>query len=477
METVKRQGMSARIIKTMGLFGGVQGLVLLCGVVRTKLVALWIGAAGVGLFSIYNSAIDLVVTVAMLGIAASAVRDIAAAPEGMKNLMARAALRWGWVLGAVGAVAIAAMAPVFSRHSFGDDSHAWAFIALAAAVMMNSLTSIRSGIMQGLKEYRRMARASMWGTAAGVALSAPLFYFLRVDSIVPAILIFSAAMLVPTAMAMPRLRSDEPLGWRQTLSLGRGFIILGAYITLSQATSYCVNYLFASWLSTTASVDEVGFYQAGFNLFNRYAGLIFAAIGVEYFPRLSMAADRRRRVEVFVNHESMLILWLILPLTTLFIIAGPLLVRLLYSEAFLPIVPMISAGIIGVTLRGLSWCIAFTILARGDGLLYLVSEVSSALVCLGLNIAGYRLGGLTGLGISYTVWYAVYLAIVAVIYLRRYGLRINRSVWWLTGACLATGSLMALTEIAWPALEPLNWAAAAASVVVSGRALRRLWRH
>ena len=138
---------------------------------------------------------------------------------------------------------------------------------------------------------------------------------------------------------------------------------------------------------------------------------------------------------------------------------------------------MISAGIIGVTLRGLSWCIAFTILARGDGLLYLVSEVSSALVCLGLNIAGYRLGGLTGLGISYTVWYAVYLAIVAVIYLRRYGLRINRSVWWLTGACLATGSLMALTEIAWPALEPLNWAAAAASVVVSGRALRRLWRH
>lgn len=77
METVKRQGMSARIIKTMGLFGSVQGLVLLCGVVRTKLVALWIGAAGVGLFSIYNSAIDLVVTVAMLGIAASAVRDIA----------------------------------------------------------------------------------------------------------------------------------------------------------------------------------------------------------------------------------------------------------------------------------------------------------------------------------------------------------------------------------------------------------------
>ena len=372
---------------------------------------------------------------------------------------------------------MAAMAPLLSRHSFGDDSHAWAFIALAAAVMMNSLTSIRSGIMQGLKEYRRMARASMWGTAAGVALSAPLFYFFRVDSIVPAILIFSAAMLVPTAMAMPRLRSDEPLGWRQTLSLGRGFIILGAYITLSQATSYCVNYLFASWLSTTASVDEVGFYQAGFNLFNRYAGLIFAAIGVEYFPRLSMAADRRRRVEVFVNHESMLILWLILPLTTLFIIAGPLLVRLLYSEAFLPIVPMISAGIIGVTLRGLSWCIAFTILARGDGLLYLVSEVSSALVCLGLNIAGYRLGGLTGLGISYTVWYAVYLAIVAVIYLRRYGLRINRSVWWLTGACLATGSLMALTEIACPALKPLNWALAAASVVVSGRALRRLWRH
>ena len=36
-------GLSAKVLKAMGLFGGVQGVGILCSVVRVKLVALWLG--------------------------------------------------------------------------------------------------------------------------------------------------------------------------------------------------------------------------------------------------------------------------------------------------------------------------------------------------------------------------------------------------------------------------------------------------
>ena len=53
----KREGLSKVILKAMGIFGGVQVLTILCSIIRTKLVALWIGPLGVGLFGIYNQAL------------------------------------------------------------------------------------------------------------------------------------------------------------------------------------------------------------------------------------------------------------------------------------------------------------------------------------------------------------------------------------------------------------------------------------
>ena len=48
--TVRRNSLNLAILKLSGLFGGLQVTGILCSVVRSKLVAVWIGAAGMGLF-------------------------------------------------------------------------------------------------------------------------------------------------------------------------------------------------------------------------------------------------------------------------------------------------------------------------------------------------------------------------------------------------------------------------------------------
>ena len=96
----------------MGLFGSLQVLTILCSVVRVKFVALWIGATGLGLFTIFNSALTLVSTISQLNLRGSSVRGIASAPSDRRNVVSHVVRRWGWLLGIAGAVIMVAVAPV-----------------------------------------------------------------------------------------------------------------------------------------------------------------------------------------------------------------------------------------------------------------------------------------------------------------------------------------------------------------------------
>ncbi|WP_303023392.1 hypothetical protein, partial [Duncaniella muris] len=57
---------------------------------------------------------------------------------------------------------------------------------------------------------------------------------------------------------------------------------------------------------------------------------------------------------------------------------------------------------------------------------FLLTESISAVAALGLNIGAFRLWGVSGLGVSYTLWYLLYVVIIAVVYCRRYRLRVPR---------------------------------------------------
>ena len=65
------------IFKYTGVFGGIQGLNILVGLVRNKLVALLLGPQGMGLVALFNSSVKLLNDSTNLGLPMSAVRKIA----------------------------------------------------------------------------------------------------------------------------------------------------------------------------------------------------------------------------------------------------------------------------------------------------------------------------------------------------------------------------------------------------------------
>ena len=129
-----RNGISKGVLRAMSMFGGVQALSIICSIIRTKLVAIWIGPAGIGLFGLYNTAIDMINNIANLGIRSSSIRDISIAnSKGSRKHIAEVIAvvrRWTWTLGIIAAFVTLIASPLLSIWTFGDNNHTLGFIAL-----------------------------------------------------------------------------------------------------------------------------------------------------------------------------------------------------------------------------------------------------------------------------------------------------------------------------------------------------------
>lgn len=415
------------MIKAFGLFGSVQFLTMLFAVIRTKLVAVWIGPAGVGMFGVFNTALDMISSVTQLSMRTSAVKEIAQ-DRTSTSTIAHAVRWWAIVLGIAGTILCAGGAPLLSTWTFGDTSHSWNFIVLSLSLLFTSLTGGESALLQGKQCLKTLAKASLWGNLLGLATSIPLFYFFRIDSIVWSIVAYSLATFIAFFVLRYKITVKVSGNWREAYEQGKGFIRLGVYLTLSSFTLYLGYYIFMSFLMAKEGADTVGYYQAGFTIINKYTGIVFMVLGMEFYPRLATVSGKSIRESAYVNHESLLLLLALIPVILVFIAFRSVIVDLLYDRSFGVIDGYIAWGIIGTLFRAVSWCMSYVMVVRGDSKVYLMVELSSVAIYLIANILCFTMWGLTGLGYAYLTWYILYTMIAGAVYRFRYHLSLNPKV-------------------------------------------------
>ena len=424
-----RHKLTAKVLKTIGLFSGAESLKIICSVVKMKLVALWLGATGVGLFGIFNTSLDTISILTGLGLRESGVRAIARNRENPGLLKRVAASLRGWCVlsGGVGALIVSALAPWLSLFFFDDYSYWWQFMILAAALLFNSLINGEQAILQGTDTLKSLAKAAAAGSLVGLALSVPMFRFMGDESVVFSILVYSLSILF-FLFLFRRKDITYKIPDREVMKEGKPFVKLGGYMAVASFATNLAQMLFMSWLNRDASTAEVGYFQAGNVLVFRYTSLIFGAVGLEFYPRMAAQNGSIYRMSVFVSHEIGLLLKIFTPLLILFVICRKWIVQLLYSSEFEVILPFISIAIFTVVFRSVSACMAFSIIAKGDGKTYLLTESLDAVFGLVLNIVLYRVWGLLGLGIAQVLWYGLYTLMISGVYFFRYRMTLTGGV-------------------------------------------------
>jgi len=128
-------------------------------------------------------------------------------------------------------------------------------------------------------------------------------------------------------------------------------------------------------------------------------------MATDYFPRLSAVQDDNLQVRNMVNQQVNAALLIVTPMLILLIVAMPIVVRILYTPEFLPVVMFAVLTLLGIPFKTVSWAMGYVYLAKGDGKLFVTMEIISGLVILGSNLLLYYLFGLNGLGLSFIITY------------------------------------------------------------------------
>lgn len=313
-------------LKYASLFGGVQGLNVLIGVVRNKFAALILGPAGMGLAALCNSAVTLISTMSSMGMSMSGVKGVSEVYGDDGGDAAKLALTvklvrsLGLVLALTGMVLCVLLSPVLSRMIFNGGDHVWEVIALAPVVGMTTVMTGELSVMKGARMLGDIARLSVINVVAAVIVSVPLFYFYGMNGIIPSML-----LLTFSQMSVTLWHSCKRFPWRVSLngsflSRGKGIVRLGIAFVMAGVMGTGSDFLVRQFLNERGTLDAVGLFNAGYMLTVVYGGLVFSAMETDYFPRLSAIKDGcRAELADVVNKQIEVSLILVSPMLVVFV--------------------------------------------------------------------------------------------------------------------------------------------------------------
>ena len=168
------------IFKTTFLFGFVQVFNILIKVITNKIVAVLLGAEGMGIVGIYNNTLEFIKSGTSLGISQSAVRDIseANAKDDDKRFSSTISVtnRVIIITGLLGGIVTLLLSPWLSEWTLGNRDYTFAFMLLSIVVVARILTDGQLAILKGMRQLRSLAKASMLGAVAGLVVGGPMYY-------------------------------------------------------------------------------------------------------------------------------------------------------------------------------------------------------------------------------------------------------------------------------------------------------------
>lgn len=420
-----------QILKTTSLFGGVQFVAIIISIIRTKLIAVFIGPAGMGIIALLNSTLAIITSLSGFGVETSAVKSIS---ENYKNEDLKTVSRTiqtvkkiVFLTGLLGMIMTILFSEVLSTVTFGDSSQSNSFIILAITILFKQVTSGHLAVLQGLRKLQFLAKANLYGNLFGLLFSIPVYYYFKIEAILPTIVIASLTAFVFSFYYSTKVNiKKENIANIALLDEGKSILKLGFMLTISGVLTLLSTYLIQIYIGKMGGLEQVGFYNAGFTLLNSYVGIIFTVMSTDYFPKLAAINSDNEKIKSSVSQQAFISVLIITPIIVLFLTLIPFLIQLIYTSKFNVIIPMVCFGIIGMLFRAVSWSIGFILIAKGDSKIFIRTAFGFNVLSLVMNVFGYYFYGLEGLGISFCTYFLFHFIGLLVITKKRYNFHFKK---------------------------------------------------
>jgi len=445
-----------QILKSTAIFGGSSVINIAIGIIRTKILAVLLGPAGVGLMGMYSSIMNTTSGLAGMGLSSSGIREIAdaeASGDAIRIASARQALRLATLaFGGVGALSLLLLCLPISKGVFGDAKHAGAVAWLSLGVAFSIFDGSQGALLNGLRRINDMARASIFGSIVGLAIASALIWGLRERGIALYLVAVTVTSYTVSYYFVRRLRlvsiSADFIKIRSTintlLSLGAVFMLSGLIYRGSQLLVRLI-------IVRTLGIEANGIFQAAITVTNIYLGLVLSSMAADYYPRLTGAASDQKLSNQLINEQTEVALLLGGPLILGMLAFAPLIIPLFYSAKFTGAIDILRWQLVGDIFKIVSWPLGFLVLARGMKRWFLLTESLWNVFFPIIVWVGIRRFGLGVTGIGYMLCYILHLCVMYLVakWTNNFSLTLKNHKILLILVTLAVLTTLAAQSLAW----------------------------
>lgn len=357
------------LVRSMLVIGSSTSVGIVLSIIRYKVLAVLLGASGVGVMGLYESIHQTGQQLAGLGMDQSGVRRVAASQGDPRELsrVRRALIIAGLVQGAIGMVVLWLLRDRISLWLFNVPDHGLAIGVLGIGILLSLIAAAQMALLQGMRRIDDLAKsaiaAAVLTTIGGIAAvwtlgSAGLVVIILAQ---PAFLMVIAGRFVARLPRMATSMGSAGLWrqWRSMVGLGLTFMFAGLVATGGVLAARAL-------IVDSQGLEPAGHFQAAWSISMQFVGLVLIAMGADYFPRLSAIIADRALSTRLVNDQAQIGLALGAPGLLLVLGLAPWIIPLFYSDAFGPAVGLLQWLCVGNILRLASWPTGFIMIARED---------------------------------------------------------------------------------------------------------------
>lgn len=421
------------ILKSTFLFGFVQGVNIITKVGISKAVAVLLGTEGMGVIGLLQSTISVITTACGLGLSQSAVKDIShgtVTSQGQLNRSISLTKKLVLLAAILGLVVTIALSPWLSQWAFNSDKYKYVFMALSIVVFLQIISEGQLAILKGVRMLRLLAKASLFGSVIGLFTSVPLYFWLGEDGIAPSLIM---AALTTTIFSWHYVKKVDFVSQTYTvkgaLKDGKTMIQMGIALMYVSFLGVFADFIIRTFIANVSDINTVGLFQAGSIIITSYFGIIITALTTDYYPRISAINHDNKLLQHEFNRQSKVGVLFVGLLVVVFMFAMPLFIHILYTNAFISIIPFLQYAVFGTLFTVCSNSLGIILLAKQASNIFFYTSTIGRIIIVLLSLYSFHSWGLGGMGVAIIIAGVLHLSFMSLIMWKKYNITMDKELY------------------------------------------------
>ncbi|MEO7561808.1 MAG: O-antigen translocase [Ferruginibacter sp.] len=404
-----------KLLKTSFYTSLSTAVTFISGFIVTKVVAVKIGPAGIAYVGQFQNTISILTMLATGAITSATIKYIANyrdQPEKKQRVLTTALTIVLLCSFTIAAFVISASG-YLSRSVFKTGELWLVFVLYGVFITIISVNSFYAAVFNGLKEIKKLTVINITGSLVGIIFTVIFAYAWGIKGVLIANNFTALILFIVNLWFLKKIKG---INWKPSFSKWdkrvAGMLFTFALMNVvSGFVTPAAQLIVRNKIIENFSANEAGYWQAITRISDYYLSFITTVLSVYYLPRLSELKEKHElKHEIIKGYKTLLPI--VGVMAFLIWLCRTWIVHILFTQNFLPMLPLFKYQLLGDFFKIGSWLLAFLMLSKALVRMYIITEIVFNATFVILSIFFISKNGIIGATYAFCINYALYWVVM-----------------------------------------------------------------